>query len=579
MHRLLIPLLLFAWCAQAQDAPEKETPAPTEEEIQQAVSDLSSTEFQKREKAARLLWEGGRAAKPFLEAAVAKSDDLEAKLRAEQILKKFRYGIYPDTPPELAEILMLFRDGNQQQRRSIFAQLMQKQDVDTVLDLLETLPAEERNSYATTLFRNSADQLVAPLIIRGDMKRAETILGIMSHQNNGARDLAAFHFFTGNIEKAIAAEKGKSDDPSRFSRLAALLRAKGDLEAAKNAAKDIPDVGTRTAVADAIAISQGDIATYLKTLGLPSARGGAINLENAETLSLFLTKARLEGNQEQIATTSEKLRSLVDVDPDQIWYVTEAYLINDDPEAALELLKSKPQWTDRAAEILFEQRRPAELLAVLGIGGAASLEDLKPWIAEKLALLSRSNPGAPAGGGAPADEIPLEIRRERLEAEAALVHIARLHVRIGYLDAADRLFTQIGEAVIASKTAPHELAFVVAEAAESRRVEAAIAIVRKALEDWPDAGESIVPRLPLEDAGPWWGSVRNLAEFDPDLLASFDRFLKVYPDTATNPEVEFENDEQGDAKKIDPAALEEAKSLIGPSSRTPLKMAAQIFPA
>src|SRR5579864_6008552 len=79
-------------------APSPAQPAPTKEQIAQWVKDLGDNSFEVRERATKRLWEAGEAAETAV-AEAAKSDDAEVARRAGELAEKFRWGIFPNTPP------------------------------------------------------------------------------------------------------------------------------------------------------------------------------------------------------------------------------------------------------------------------------------------------------------------------------------------------------------------------------------------------------------------------------------------------------------------------------------------------
>ena len=104
--------------------------------IARAVSELGAVDFAVRERAARFLWEQGRAAEPVLERA-ANSADVEVRLQAHRILEDFRYGILPDVPVDMQTLIREFRDGDVRQRQFVLQKLAIRQRFDTLQRLLQ----------------------------------------------------------------------------------------------------------------------------------------------------------------------------------------------------------------------------------------------------------------------------------------------------------------------------------------------------------------------------------------------------------------------------------------------------------
>jgi hypothetical protein len=81
---------------------------PTPEQINQWVEQLGDTDFAKRQEASKRLWEAGQPAEKPLQAAV-KGDDAEVRRRAKDILDKFKWGLYPDTPTTIVELVKQYQ--------------------------------------------------------------------------------------------------------------------------------------------------------------------------------------------------------------------------------------------------------------------------------------------------------------------------------------------------------------------------------------------------------------------------------------------------------------------------------------
>ena len=107
MSARLVAILLCLSVVQL-GAAEK---TPTAEEIQKAIQQLSDDNFAARTKATNFLWNAGRVAEPALRLAL-KSKDPEVIFRVRQVLDKFKFGIYPDTPREVLEVINQYRVGN-----------------------------------------------------------------------------------------------------------------------------------------------------------------------------------------------------------------------------------------------------------------------------------------------------------------------------------------------------------------------------------------------------------------------------------------------------------------------------------
>ena len=109
--RVVLPIVLLMtivcpWVA----GDDKKKASPTKEQVAQWVRDLGDDDFEKRERASKQLWEAGQVAEAPLKEAL-KSDDAEVQRRSREVLDKFKWGIYPDTPAKLAEMIQRYQAG------------------------------------------------------------------------------------------------------------------------------------------------------------------------------------------------------------------------------------------------------------------------------------------------------------------------------------------------------------------------------------------------------------------------------------------------------------------------------------
>src|SRR5262249_50062768 len=114
---LLVALALFlAAGVHAGDA-------PTSADIAKAIKQLGDESFAVREQASKFLWTAGQPAEAALQAAL-KSGDAEVASRARAILDHFEYGIYPDTPRHIVDLVQRFRSGNPTSRPATVKDLL-----------------------------------------------------------------------------------------------------------------------------------------------------------------------------------------------------------------------------------------------------------------------------------------------------------------------------------------------------------------------------------------------------------------------------------------------------------------------
>ncbi len=122
---IVIPLwLLLASLAMSQEAEPIAVSSPTvAEQISQAVMDLDSSKFTRREQAVRDLWQIGLPAVQALE-IVEGSGSTEVRVRAAGLLADFRIGLLPTTSRQDRELIHRFRNAASNVRTKMFPDLL-----------------------------------------------------------------------------------------------------------------------------------------------------------------------------------------------------------------------------------------------------------------------------------------------------------------------------------------------------------------------------------------------------------------------------------------------------------------------
>ena len=217
--------------------------APTGDEIDRWVKQLGADDFAARQAATDALWQAGPAALVALTEA-ARSDDPEVRFRAKAVLDKVRSGVRPDTPPELAALIDQFRFGAEPAQRQALAELRTKGQWSIVLALLRAEKNADRRRMLAQAVAPDAGKLVRPLIEKGQLDDAQTILELTAVQQPGLVQLATFLLLTDRLNDAVAdVQRRQATDPQPedWLRLAWLARAKGDQSAAIAAAEKTTD--------------------------------------------------------------------------------------------------------------------------------------------------------------------------------------------------------------------------------------------------------------------------------------------------------------------------------------------------
>ncbi len=336
-HRslLALPLLLVAIVPVDAAPPAAE---PTAKQIAQWIEQLADSRFAVREQASKKLWAAGPAAESALEGAV-KSDDAEVVRRARDILEKFRWGIYPDTPADIVAHILAYQSSEGNQRREIVPKLLQggTGGLQAVLKIskLEKDP-NQRKVLGRVVSRNLPTAF-APVLENNNYEAFETLLELGYHDEiiDNAQ-YTAYWLLLGKLDERIARFRSllaKTPTQKRLAEtLVYLYRAKGDLTQARKAAE-------KSGRADLIEGILYEAADWKALAALPDQAGIPSDFEKSAYQAAY---ARLAGDQKSFETFLGKLRKVADREGPQREFVrfvvAKAFFINDRPADGLTLL-------------------------------------------------------------------------------------------------------------------------------------------------------------------------------------------------------------------------------------------------
>lgn len=342
--------------------------APTAEEIARAVEDLGSDSYVVRERASALLWQAGRAAEPALTDA-ARSDDPEVVARARRILRSFHYGIFPDTPQEVVRLISQFRHGTQPVRLAALRRLLELDETSTLMALVDMEQDQEARQQLVEGLLKNFDKIAGRLFIdlgrlAASREKAERLLEMGAVSASGMRNYAAYLLLRGQIDAKIAELRKRLTTAASSAdarRLAYLLRAKGDLPAARRVAEKSTDFGLR----EGLLLESGqwkELAVIYDKAGRDvsgNLAGGIVHLGYAAAFH------RLAGNSKEFQEAIDGIQRLAQFKPNKIRYCAEALMVNDCFAEAIEMCRK--QGGTAEFEILVRQRRFREALAVAGV--------------------------------------------------------------------------------------------------------------------------------------------------------------------------------------------------------------------
>jgi len=335
----------------------------------QAINDLSSDDFLKREAATLNLWRIGEKAEPLVRKAT-ESDRLEVRTRAQRLLALFMFGIYPDTPKDILEQINQFRHGDAKAKTTAIQYLYSLGEVASVTKLIRSVENQAlRNQLVNSVVSQLQDKL-SVLFDAGNFDEAESLLKLTAISDEGMRDLAAFYLYRGVVDakiEEILNQDGAPDsiDSVGYQRLSWFYRVKGDLDNALAAAEKSK---TPELVRD-IKIAQGDLLTYIKACHNPNDR-------TIQSYGFKAAAQRLSGDDAEFEKTIEAIRVYHIENPEEEHVCLQALIINGRLTDAMAIARRDgPNHTS----LLSENGFPAEALATLGIENPRGTND--KWLA------------------------------------------------------------------------------------------------------------------------------------------------------------------------------------------------------
>jgi tetratricopeptide (TPR) repeat protein len=336
---------------------------PTKEQVAQWIKELGADDFNVRESATKKLWEAGEAA----EAAViqaARSDDAEVARRAGELAEKFRWGIYPDTPAMVIDLVGRYRSADPKGKLAVVGEMFDA-GAPGCATLLKIARAEKDASFRGQLIGLIGQQsyrAIPALLQDGSFTHLEALLelGIAADTEQAMTSYAAYWLLRGRIDEAVARWKAEADKPGNkraYEVLAYLYRAKGELPAARVAAFK----AGKADLIEQVLYDQGDWKALAERPAVSEYR------RDIEALGFHAAYQRLAGEGEALNGTLAGLRKHAEGRPGndvEVWYAAKALLLNDRPADALALLTKPLRHADLAFEILTVQGRYREAFAL-----------------------------------------------------------------------------------------------------------------------------------------------------------------------------------------------------------------------
>jgi tetratricopeptide (TPR) repeat protein len=356
LHRLSLlaaTIAAFTLLSLAAEPPAK----PSKAQIAQWVGQLGDDDFSTREEASRKLYEAGEVAEAALQEATG-SDDAEVARRAADIIDKFKWGLYPDAPKEVVDLVARYRASNPQGKNEVIRELL-KAGPATTRVLLKIVLAEEDPTTRSGLFELMQGELSlkAPQLITSENYDAlEPLIDVLvaADVERGAGYYAAYWLLRGKLDERIAlfkATAGKGPDGKRTWEIVAhLYHAKGDLAAARGAAEK----ADKPALVDALLFEGGDWKELAKRATHAEAESAS------ENLGFQATYRRLAGDAKGFEDALAELRKLADAGPTVPYenaHLAKVLFLNDRSAEAVDVLVRSPNSEAMAFEVLIAQTK------------------------------------------------------------------------------------------------------------------------------------------------------------------------------------------------------------------------------
>lgn len=360
--RYLLVALILACGSNSNAAP---VPEVTQEQIDRWVRELGDENFEVREKASEELWKVGERAEKAVEKALA-SKDAEVRRRAQELLDKFQWGIYPDTPKELVELVQQYKSGPGANQTETIRKLLEAGGPGWKI-VMKMARRETNPQMKRFLIERINDQFhggLPTLLVERNYELIETLLDLAleSDVRSSLGNYAAYWLLRGKIDQRITFFKEREEkNPDQKEETALILahlhRAREDYKSAEEAALRAKD----PLLAERILYEAGD---WKK---LAAQQAIAESSREVERLGLKAAYARLAGNRkvyDQAIEDLMKLYSDVKMDPGESFQVAKALFINDSVEKAMKVLAESGHHTIRF-RILLAQYRHEEALTLV----------------------------------------------------------------------------------------------------------------------------------------------------------------------------------------------------------------------
>ena len=226
-------------------------------QVKKWIDELGDADFTTRENAHKSLWKAGNDAEEQLKVAL-KGDDAEIRKRSLELLEKFKWGIYHDSPIAIIDLIQAYQSGTLQDKEKSIAKLIEMGGlgVKSVIKIINAEEQEEVKNSVLSYASKSVSKVIPYLIEKNEFKFLDQILQMMlENRAEGVfSNYAVYAILSASTDKIInQLSKNKSpkiSDEINNEILAYLYRSKGEHNDALKFAKESknPELYTQLAL-------------------------------------------------------------------------------------------------------------------------------------------------------------------------------------------------------------------------------------------------------------------------------------------------------------------------------------------
>jgi hypothetical protein len=226
-------------------------------QVKKWIDELGDADFTTRENAHKNLWKAGSDAEEQLKVAL-KGDDAEIRKRSLELLEKFKWGIYHDSPIAIIDLIQAYQSGTLQDKEKSIAKLIEMGGlgVKSVIKIINAEEQEEVKNSVLSYASKSVSKVIPYLIEKNEFKFLDQILQMMlENRAEGVfSNYAVYAILSASTDKIINQlsknKPPKISDEINKEILAYLYRSKGEHNDALKFAKESknPELYTQLAL-------------------------------------------------------------------------------------------------------------------------------------------------------------------------------------------------------------------------------------------------------------------------------------------------------------------------------------------